>query len=71
MVFISDVQNYILIKLSKTAGSILLSENIKLNKNYIWDILEIDWIEVTVTFYEDKINLPRFVTDKLQDKNQS
>ena len=43
IVFISDVQNYIPIKLCKTAGSIhlfkitgmLKAENIKLNKNYI------------------------------------
>ena len=51
IVFISDVQNYIPIKVCKTAGSIhllkitgmLKAENIKLNKNYIWDLLEIDW----------------------------
>ena len=43
-------------------------ENIKLNKNYIWDRIEIDWKEVTVTFNENKINLPRVVTIKLQDK---
>ena len=43
MVFMSDVQNYIPIKLCKTTGSIhlfkitgmLKDENIKLNKNYI------------------------------------
>ena len=66
MVFISDVQNYIPIKLCKTAGSIhlfkitgaLKAENIKLNKNYIWDRLEIDWKDVTVTFNENEINLP-------------
>ena len=54
----------------QTAGSIhlfkitgmLKAENIKLNKNYIWDTLEIDWKEVTVTFNENKINLPRVVT---------
>ena len=65
MVFISDVQNYIPTKVCKTVGSIhlfkikgmLKSENIMLNKNYIWDTLEIDWKEVTVTFNEDKINL--------------
>ena len=76
MVFISDVQNYIPIKLCKTAGSIHLlkitgmlnAENIKLNKNYIGDTLEIDWKEVTVTFNDNKINLPRVVTLKLQDK---
>ena len=50
MMFISDVQYYILIKLCKAAGSIhlfkitgmLKLENIKLNNNYIWDTLEID-----------------------------
>ena len=76
MVFISDVQNYIPIKLCKTAGSIhllkitgmLRAEIIKLNKNHIWDTLEIDRKEVTVTFNENKINLPRVVTIKLQDK---
>ena len=45
----------------------LKSENIKLNKNYIWDTLEIDWKKVTVTFNENEINLPRVDTIKLQD----
>ena len=65
MIFISDVQYYIPIKLCKTAGSIhlfkitgmLKHENIKPNKNYILDTLEIDWKEVTVTFNNNKINL--------------
>ena len=73
MLFISDVQKYIPIKLCKAAGSIhlfkiigmLKAGNIKLSKNYIWDTLEIDWKEVTVTFNESKINLPRVVTIKL------
>ena len=30
-------------------------------------MLEIDWKEVTVTFDDNKINLPRVVTIKLQD----
>ena len=76
MIFISDVQYPLPTKLCKTAGSIhlfkiigmLKPENIKLNKNYIWDTLEIDWKEVTVTFNDNKINLPRVVTIKLQDK---
>ena len=63
MVFISDVQNYIPIKFCKTAGSIhlfkvtgmLKAENIKLKKNYIWDMLEIDWKEVIVTFKLTKL----------------
>ena len=75
MIFISDVQNYTPIKLCRTGGSIhlfkitgmLKAENIKFNKNYIWDMLEIDW-KVTVTFNDNKINLPRVVTIWLQDK---
>ena len=76
MIFISDVQNYVPIKLCKTAGSIhlfkitdtLKAKNIKLIKNYLWDTLEIDWKEVTVTFNGNKIDLPRVVIIKLQDK---
>ena len=76
MIFISDVQNYVPIKLCKTAGSIHLfkiigtlnAENIKLNKNYLWDTLEIDWKEVMVTFNDNKIDLPKIVVIKLQDK---
>ena len=51
MILISDVQNYLPIKLCKTACSIhlfkikdmLKTENIKLNRNYLWDTLEVDW----------------------------
>ena len=76
MIFISDVQNYVLIKLCKTAGSIhlfkvigmLKVENIKLNKNYLWDTLEIDWKEVTVTFNANKIDIPKIVKIKLKTK---
>ena len=58
MFFISDVQCYVPVKLCKTAGSIhwfkitgkILMGKVKLNKYYIWDILEIDWSEVKVTF---------------------
>ena len=66
MLFISDVQNYVPIKLCKTSGSIhlfkikgtLKSRNIKLNRNYLWDTLEIDWNRVTITFNDNKIDLP-------------
>ena len=46
----------------------LKAENIKLNKNYLWDTLQIDWKEVTVIFNGNKINLPEVVIIKLQDK---
>ena len=78
MIFISDVQKYVPIKLCKSAGSIhlfksigtLKAENIKLIKNYLWDTLDIDWKEVTVTFNGDQIDLPRVVIIKLQDKTK-
>ena len=76
MLFISDVQTYIPIKLCKTSGSIhlfkikgtLTSEDIKLNKNYLWDTLEINWNKITVMFNDNKIDLPKIVEIKIQDK---
>ena len=76
VLFISDVQYYIPIKLCKTSGSIhlfkikgtLKPENIKLNRNYLWDTLEINWNDITITFNDNKINLPKIVTIKMQDK---
>ena len=46
----------------------LKAKNIKLIKNYLWDTLEIDWKEVTVTFNGNKIDLPRIVIIKFQDE---
>ena len=74
MIFISDVQYYVPIKHCKTTGSIhlfkiigtLKLENIKLNWNYIWDTLEIDWKEVSMTFNDYQINWPRVVTIKFK-----
>ena len=76
MLFISDIQNYVPIKLCKTAGSIhlfkikgtLKSGDIKLNKNYLWDTLEINWNGVTVTFNGNKVELPKIVAIKIHDK---
>ena len=39
-----------------------------MNKNYLWDTLEIDWKEVTVTFNDNKINLPRIGVVRLHHK---
>ena len=55
------------IHLFKIIGT-LKAENIKQNKNYLWDPLEIDWKEVTMTFNDNKIDLPRIAVIKLQDK---
>ena len=67
MLFISDVQYYIPVRLCKTASSIhlfkilgrLLTDKVKLIKHYMWDILEIDWSEVKVTFNRKMISLPK------------
>ena len=76
MIFISDNQNYVLIKLCKTTGSIhlfkiigmLKAKNIKLNENYLWDTLEICWKEVSMAFNGNKIDLTKIVVIKLQDR---
>ena len=76
MLFISDIQNYVPIKLCKTAGSIYLfkikgtlkSGDVKLNRNYLWDMLEINWNKVTVTFNDNKIELSKIVTIQILDK---
>ena len=76
VLFISDVQHYIPVKLTKTSGSphlfkftgTLNSEDIKLNKNYLWDTLEINWDKIKLTFKDSEIKLPRLVTIKMQDK---
>ena len=48
----------------------LEAENIKLNKNYIWDILEIDWKEVTVTFNETKLICQELLQLKSRTKSK-
>ena len=76
MLFTSDVQYYIPVKLCKTAGSIhlfqitgkLTTDKVKLNKHYIWDVLVIDWNKIKVTFSGKVINLPKLITVRLWDK---
>ena len=36
-------------------------ENIKLKKNWIWDVLEIDWSNVSITLNDNEIDLPSSV----------
>ena len=76
MLFLSDVQYYVPVKLCKTAGSIhlfqitgkIMTDKVKLNKYYIWDVLEIDLTEVKVTFNGKVINLPKSIMVRLWDK---
>ena len=76
MLFISDIQYYITVKLCRTAGSIHLFKNtgkfpidkVRLNKHYVWYILEIDWSKIKVTFNGKVINLPKSITVQLWDR---
>ena len=69
LLFISSTHSYVPIKLCRVAGSIHLfrikcrlnPENVKLKKNWIWDVLEIDWSDISITLNDNKINLPRSV----------
>ena len=73
VLFISDVQTYIPIKLCKPSGSIHLFKikgtlkpgDINLNRNYLWDTLEINWNGIKLTLNGNKIDLPRIITIKM------
>ena len=69
LLFISNTHSYVPIKLCRAAGSIHLFrikgrlnlENVKLKKIWIWDVLEIDWSNTTITLNDNKIDLPSLV----------
>ena len=64
--FVADNHCYIPLHLNKLAGSvhlfklhgILSKENLVLKKNWIWDVLEIDWTDVYLLQDHKEINLP-------------
>ena len=76
MLFFSDVKQYIPVKLCKTTGSIhlfhiygqLVSDQITLERRYLWDIIRIDWGEVFVTLNGAIIQMPILVKVLLRDK---
>ena len=76
VLFISDLQHDIPIRLCKTSGSLhlfkitgtLTSEDIRLNKNYLWDTLEINWDKIKLSINSNEIKLPQLVMIKMQDK---
>ena len=69
LLFISNTHSYIPINLCRVVGSIHLFrirgksalENVKLKKNWIWDVLEIDWSNVSKTLNYNEIDLPNSV----------
>ena len=76
MLFILDAQYYVPLKLCRTLGSIhlfkitgkLIHEHVKLKRNILWDIIELDWKEVNTTLNGNKINLPALVIIPLRVK---
>ena len=69
LLFVSNTHLYVPIKLCRVARSIHLfrirgrlnPENVRLKKNWIWDVLEIAWSNVSITLNNSKIDLPSSV----------
>ena len=69
LLFVSNTHSYVPIKLCRVTRSIHLFringrlnlENVKLKKNWIWDVLEIDWSNVSIILNDNKIDLPSSV----------
>ena len=65
LLFVSNSHSYIPIKLCRVARSIHLfrirgklnSENVRFKKNWIWDVLEIDWSNISITLNENEVDL--------------
>ena len=76
MLFISDTQYYVPVKLCRVAGSIhlfnlvgnLTSEHVTLKRNSILGALKLDWKEDRMTLYGNKINLPTSVIISLTEE---
>ena len=69
LLFISNTHSYVHIKLCRVARSIHLfrirgrlnPECVKIKKNWIWDVLEIDWSDISITLNNNEIDLPNLV----------
>ena len=76
VLFILDVQHYIPIRLCKTSGGLhlfkimgtLTSEDVRLNKNYLWNTLEINWDKIKLSFNSNEIELPNYLQLKYKTK---
>ena len=78
ILFLSDTRSYVAVNLCGIAGSIhlfrisgrLTREDVKFKRNWIWDIIEIDWTNVNMTLNGNSINLPRSVVTPLREKSE-
>ena len=76
MLFFSDVNHYVPVKLCKTAGSIhsfkifghLTPDQITLERKLLWDVVKIDWKEACMTLNGTVIYLSTLVIIPLRDK---
>ena len=63
---LGDTQSYVPLELNKLARNVhlfkctgdLLLDDVTLKKNWIWDVLEINWNDVCITLNDKEINLP-------------
>ena len=68
--FLANTQSYVPLELNSAAGNVhlfklsdaLTVEKFTLRKNWIWDVLEIDWDNTCVTLNEREINTPGTLT---------
>ena len=76
MLFISNTTICVPIKSCRIAGSIhlfkikgrLTIENVRFKRNWIWDVLEIDWRNIGLMLNGNDINLPSTVVIPLRGK---
>ena len=76
VLFISNATAYVPIKLNRIAGSIHLFKlrgrltiaHARFKRNWIWDVLEIDWRDMGMMINGNAINLPTSVVTPLRDK---
>ena len=69
LLFVSNTYSCVPIKLCRVARSIHLfkirerlnPEHVRLKKNWIWDVLEIDWSDVSITLNNNEIGVPSLV----------
>ena len=69
LLFISNTHSYVPTKLCRVAGGIHLfrirgrlnPEHVKIKKNWIWDVLQIDWSDISITLNDNEIDLPSSV----------
>ena len=76
MLFVSNTRSYVPIKLCRIAGSIhlfrirgiLTIENVRFKGNWIRDVLEINWNDISMILNGNEINLPSSVVIPYRDK---